>query len=206
MQAIASAPPLDRASLGLEPDERLALWTGRLDPVKGFEEMLEAASKLKSKHRFKLLLAGDGPYRPEVERLIARHGIEGRVVLLGRRDDVGRLLNSADLFVFCSRTEACPTRSWRRWRRGCPSCARAWRLPRPGPAMQSGLLVEPQSPDAIAAGIDLLLSDAELASKLGRAAREWVSQEADIQVWVDSWASLYASVLSRRPAWWGLSP
>jgi len=64
VQAIASAPPLDRASLGLEPDERLALWTGRLDPVKGFEEMLEAASKLKSKHRFKLLLAGDGPYRP----------------------------------------------------------------------------------------------------------------------------------------------
>ena len=49
--------------------------------------------------RSRLWIAGDGPLRPRLERLAARLGITGRVRFLGWREDVPRLLASADFLV-----------------------------------------------------------------------------------------------------------
>ena len=56
----------------------------------------------------RLLLVGEGPYRPVIERLIEQHGLTGRVLLLGQRNDIPALLRGADIFLFCSRTEGLP--------------------------------------------------------------------------------------------------
>jgi len=106
--AIESAEPASRGAFGLPEDEPVVIWTGRLDPVKGFEEMLAAFADVCRSRPAWLVLVGDGPYRPTVEGLIRTHGLQARVKMLGRRTDVPRLLKMADAFLFCSRTEGLP--------------------------------------------------------------------------------------------------
>jgi glycosyltransferase involved in cell wall biosynthesis len=53
-----------------------------------------------------LLLAGDGPLRPALERLVDELGISDRVRFLGVRSDVADLLAAADLFALSSLSEA----------------------------------------------------------------------------------------------------
>jgi glycosyltransferase involved in cell wall biosynthesis len=193
--AIASAVPADRAEFGVAPDEKLLLWTGRLDPVKGFEEMLEACRMLKASHRFKLLLVGEGAYRPVVERLIKNLELTDRVLAPGQRPDVPRLLKAADLFVFCSRTEGLPNSLLEAMAAGLPVVATNV----PGcrdliQHEQRGLLVESGNPRSIALGIATLLDDVELASRLGESGLAWVRAHTDIRVWTDRWARLYSAV------------
>ncbi|HOA74150.1 MAG TPA: glycosyltransferase [Phycisphaerae bacterium] len=197
-QAIAAAPPLDRAALGVAPDESLLLWTGRLDPVKGFEEMLEAMRRLRSRRRFQFLLCGDGSYRPVVEQIIRSSGLDDRVRLLGQRQDVPSLLRTADAFVFCSRTEGLPNSLLEAMAAGLPivatNVAGCRDLIRSG---QTGLLVEPRCPDAIAEAIETILCDRQQAKRFGERAREWVTHHAELSVWCHRWECLYKNVLGQ---------
>lgn len=196
VQAIATAAPLDRSALGIGSDESFLLWTGRLDPVKGFEEMLAAARRLKRTRRFKLFLCGEGAYRPVVEHLISINDLTNDVLLLGQRDDVPSLLRSADVFVFCSRTEGLPNSLLEAMAAGVAVVTT--NVPGCRDVIQdghTGLLAEPGSPEAIADGIERLLSDPELARRLGERAQKWVSEQADLESWVQRWALLYNDLL-----------
>ena len=105
---IRSAEPLERASLGVSSDEALLLWVGRMDPVKGLDALLAAVDVLCRSVPLKLLLVGDGVCRRPLEAEAARRALGRQVSFLGRRGDVPRLLRTADLFVFPSRTEGLP--------------------------------------------------------------------------------------------------
>ncbi len=194
----ARAEPLDRASLAVGPAEPLLVWTGRLDPIKGFEEMLAGFSRAVGSGPGRLLLVGEGPYRPAVERLIGELGLGGRVELLGRRDDVPGLLRSADLFLFCSRTEGLPNSLLEAMAAGLPIVATdvpgCRDLIRHG---RTGWLARSGDAASIAAGIRGVLGDPALATRLGRAAREWVGVQADQAGWLDRWEALYHAILGR---------
>lgn len=71
---IASAEPIPRDAIGVGADETMILWTGRLDPVKGFEEMLGGFARACAGKPVKLVLVGEGDYRPVVERLVGELG------------------------------------------------------------------------------------------------------------------------------------
>jgi len=196
LEPIAHACPLPRSELGIAPDESFLLWTGRLDPVKGFEEMLDACRKLKDHRKFKLALAGDGPYRPTVERLVRSCQLQERVLILGQRRDIPRLLKAADLFVFCSRTEGLPNSLLEAMAASLPIVA----TDVPGCRdlirhMESGLLVESQSADSLAAGLERLLEDPRLARRLGRNAHDWVARHADARTWIRRWREFYQELL-----------
>ena len=107
-QPIADADPIDRRELGIENDDPILLWVGRLDPVKGLDELIEAFARVARVRPCNLVLAGDGADRPRVEHLVRRFGPVGRIIMLGARSDVPSLLKSADVFVFPSRTEGMP--------------------------------------------------------------------------------------------------
>lgn len=79
---------------------------GRLAEVKNFPLLIEAVAEIAEAHpRLHLLLVGDGPQRPELERLVCEHGLQRRVRLVGRREDVGACLRAMDLYVNCSHSE-----------------------------------------------------------------------------------------------------
>ncbi len=198
--AIAAATPLDRASLGVAPGERLLLWTGRLDPVKGFEELLEGCRLLTSRYRIKLLLAGEGPYRPTIERLVRELGLELCVSILGHRADIPRLLRTADVFVFTSRTEGLPNSLLEAMAAGLPVVATNV----PGcrdlvKHEQTGLLVHSGSPEGIAEGVAALLDDRALSVQLGQSAADWVRGQMDGHAWVERWERIYHHVSESKP-------
>ncbi|HAJ45234.1 MAG TPA: hypothetical protein DCL54_01465, partial [Alphaproteobacteria bacterium] len=103
--AIALNPPesvLTRQSLKDRPDRVLAV--GRLVPEKGHVDLIRAIAKLP--RSVTLTIAGEGPYRLEVERVIAELGLAERVQLLGYQADLAPVYAEAKVFVLPSHTEA----------------------------------------------------------------------------------------------------
>jgi glycosyltransferase involved in cell wall biosynthesis len=90
-----------RSKLGLDGDGPLLLTVGRLVPGKAQRETIAAMPAVVKKYpRAKLLLAGQGPMRAELERVADELGVKDSVLLLGPRSDVAALYQMADLFVF----------------------------------------------------------------------------------------------------------
>lgn len=95
-----------RAELGLAPGDFAVLAIGDLNSNKNHRVLVEVMAQLPG--RVKLLIAGDGPLRGELQALAARLGVSDRVRLLGFRRDVAALLNACDLFCLPSRREGLP--------------------------------------------------------------------------------------------------
>ena len=87
---------------------RWALAMGRLHPVKGYAELIEAWASF-NPPGWKLAIAGpdEAGYRATLESLIAKHGLADRVFLIGEVDDARKwsLLDQCELFVAPSKTE-----------------------------------------------------------------------------------------------------
>jgi len=96
-----------RAALGVE--KRVVIGSiGRLVPLKGFQDAIAAVTRLANEGLpVTLLIAGDGPYRQDLEALAAS-APAGVVRVLGHltRDRVIELLVCADVFALCSHVEA----------------------------------------------------------------------------------------------------
>ncbi len=95
-----------RARLDIEPDDKVALFVGRLGREKNVELLLRALWH--SRHpRVKLVLVGDGPHRQELEAIVTESALEKRVVFAGylEREDTVAAYHLADLFAFASTSE-----------------------------------------------------------------------------------------------------
>ena len=90
-----------RAELGLWPSERVVGAVGRLGPGSRFDVLLRAVAGLDAT----LLLAGDGPLRPELERLAGRLGLADRFRFLGPVADLRPLLCAMDVLAAPSAEE-----------------------------------------------------------------------------------------------------
>lgn len=185
VERIRSAAPIDRASIGVPADAKLILWVGRLDPVKGLDDLIPAFNMLDRSLNARLVLAGDGAYRDHVRKLI---GGRDRIHWLGSRSDVPELLAAADLFVFPSYTEGLPNALMEAMAAGLsvvttdvPGCRD---LVTHG---LTGLLVSPHAPDQLAAA----LHDALERPELGAAAADYIHQHHRIEQCFDAYERLY---------------
>jgi glycosyltransferase involved in cell wall biosynthesis len=78
----------------------------RLAPQKGHELLIEIAKELKTiTSKFKLLLAGDGPLKEDIEKLIKENNLQENVILLGFNDDIYGFMDSIDIFILTSKWE-----------------------------------------------------------------------------------------------------
>ena len=104
-RVVADVDPQDiRRDWAVAPGSLLILSAGRLAPQKGIEYLIRAVSILTNQLAvpFKVVLAGDGPLRPELERMVRDLGIEDKVLFAGFRKDIGNLLAASDLVVLPS--------------------------------------------------------------------------------------------------------
>jgi glycogen synthase len=168
------------AEIGAEADPPEILFVGRLAPEKGIHELAEATRGLN------LVVAGDGPLRPlmpdalgfvpheEVERLLARAAV---VVLPSHREGLPMALLEA--MAHGRAVVATPVG-------GIPTLVEDGR---------TGLLVPPGDAGALRAAIERLLADSELRARLGRAARERVTELCSWERVVDETLAAYDAAL-----------
>lgn len=84
--------------------EATILYAGRLVPYKLPDAVVRAFIDTKELHAHKLVIAGDGPMRSELEKMVSSAGLESRVSFLGKvtQAEVGDLMRQSDVFAFPS--------------------------------------------------------------------------------------------------------
>jgi glycosyltransferase involved in cell wall biosynthesis len=149
----------------------------RLFDVKGQRELLHALARLPE---VRLVLAGrdleqGGAFQDELERESERLGIRERVEF-GFHEDVPALLETLDVVALPSWTEGLPLVLLEAMARGRPVVATpVGGTPELVTDGETGLLVPPRDPEALAAALRRVLDDPELARRLGEAARARVA-------------------------------
>lgn len=95
-----------RESLGIDKDDFVLLYLGRLSREKSLADLIQYVAKI-DKPNVKLLMVGDGPDRQEFEHLAEEHHIKDRVIFAGMvaPQNVGKYYQIADLFLNFSVTE-----------------------------------------------------------------------------------------------------
>jgi glycosyltransferase involved in cell wall biosynthesis len=161
-------PPADRSELALEPGTRLVLAVGRLVELKNHALAIAALPQVPDAT---LAIAGDGPLRPDLERLAAEAGVSERVRFLGVRTDARALMGAADVVVMPSQPEGLPLAALETLASGTPLVATSVRGLRDLVVDGENALLVPEDPDALAAALRRVLDDPELAQRLGEAGR-----------------------------------
>jgi glycosyltransferase involved in cell wall biosynthesis len=103
--------PLTRQEIGLDKDEVVLIYTGRLAPEKGLDFLIKSFAGLAQAYAgVHLLLVGDGPERDRLTELVALRGLKTRVTFTGMvpYDQMPRYLALADIFVSASVSEVHP--------------------------------------------------------------------------------------------------
>jgi glycosyltransferase involved in cell wall biosynthesis len=98
-----------RREMDVAEGEFAVIQVARLDYLKDHGTALRTIERVVAKHRqARLILVGDGPERPTIEKEIAARRLNGVVRLLGQRRDVPQLLAGADAFLLTSISEGIP--------------------------------------------------------------------------------------------------
>ncbi len=146
--------------------------------VMGVSRLLRAFAAVSSQYeQWRLVIVGDGPLRPHLEREAAELGLVDRVSFLGFIDSVLDEIAGADVYAQVSLQEGLPLSLLNAMALGKPILATdVGGMPEVVTDRVTGLLVSP-STDAIASGLAELLGDDTLRRRLGDTAREWISNE-----------------------------
>ena len=145
-----------------------------------------------------LAVIGEGDERPRLEALIAELGLAGRVRLLGYRTDLPDWYEAMDVFALSSLREGLPNVLLEAMALETPVVAtRIAGVPRLVRDGENGLLVQPDSADALAGALGRLLRDADLRLRLARAGRRTVEAEFSFAARMDKLRLLYDQMLGR---------
>lgn len=198
--ALPSRParPADAATPSSETGPIVGM-VGRLGWKKGYQHALEAAAMVREVLpgvRFDIV--GEGDQRPMLEERTRSLGLEETVRFLGKRRDVAELMAGFDCYMLSSVVEGMPNALLEAMALGRPVVATS----AGGSAEvvvdgESGLLVPPGDPRALADAVLRILRDPALAARLGAAAELRVRRDFDQSAMLRSIERLYRSELAR---------
>lgn len=189
-----------RAWAGLADDEIAIGGVGRLEPQKRFDLLMEACARLRTRYpKLRLLIAGEGSVRAELEATIARLGIGDCCRLLGHCNDVVQVHHAIDVFVQASDYEGTPN-----------AVLEAMALESPIVATDVGgtselafdgvhaLIVPPQRVDRLEAAIETLLKDPAATAQRAAAARARVEGELSFERRMQRVEGIYERLVRER--------
>jgi sugar transferase (PEP-CTERM/EpsH1 system associated) len=194
------ARAFNREKLGIKADQPLLITVGRLSAVKDQAGMLQALALLKdiSTQPPVLALVGDGPEKSTLVALADELGIYDQVRFLGDRRDVPGLLAGADCFVLNSFSEGISKALLEAMAVGLPVVAtNVGGNPELVGPKQTGLLVPPGEPKALAQALATVVLDKNLAQRLGRAGRERVEKSFDVRATARAYGKLFAELVNK---------
>jgi len=189
-----------RESLGVSDAERLLLSVGNLYPVKGHATLIAACALLAERTdvpSWRLCIAGRGDEESSLREQIRRAGLEGRVTLLGLRNDVGDLLAAADGWIMPSLSEGLPMALLEAMSARLPIIASAvGGIPDVLGPTSSGHLVPVGDATQLAAAMEQLLRDPAGSTAMGDRAYEVVESSYSASAMVDRYVALYRKALA----------
>jgi glycogen(starch) synthase len=172
---------------------------GNLTHKKGFDLLIEAFARVRRAHpRVDLVVAGNGHEFGRCERLASQLDLRDAVTFLGRvdRSTVPALLNGCEFFVLPSRREPFGIVLLEAMAaRKAVLATKVGGVPEIVTDMKSGLLVEPQSAEALAEGMDTLLRDAALGERLGMEGYRTVRERFTWPIVTERYIRAYEGVL-----------
>jgi glycosyltransferase involved in cell wall biosynthesis len=184
-------PPAAWGEAGDPPDGRILLAIARLVEQKGVDVAVRALVSLPPEAR--LVVLGEGPERERLEALAAELGVQDRVLLPGRVGDVAAWLRSAEVVVHPVRWEGFGLALLEAMQAARPVVASAVSsIPEIVVDGETGLLVPPDDPVALAEAIGSLLADPERAARLGEAGRARARDEFSVERMAVGTLAVYA--------------
>lgn len=195
-------PVAKKRQLGLDSCGPIVGTMGRLSWDKGLDCFLEAAVRVSTAYpNVQFLIVGDGEARKNLELLARKLSISPQTIFTGFRPDSLEILTLMDVFVLPSPHEAMPY-----------TVLEAMAFEKPVVAIEStgaqdvvqqgetGLLVPPQDPEALAIAIVALLRDRAKSQAMGLAGREVVESQFTLAQMVRRTEELYTTLLETKLA------
>jgi len=185
---------VDRADYGVPGDAPLLMALGRLHESKAFDILIRAVKEVPQGY---LWIAGEGPDREKLQKLIDSLGLGARVKLLGWRSDRAALFDAADICVLPSRYEPFGTVFVQAWAHKTPLIV----SDADGPAQfvrheEDGLIFPKDDVPALTGSIQRLIGDSALSQRLvsnGYARYEGeFTKEKTVQVYLDYFRDICA--------------
>jgi len=189
-----------RGELGIPPGAPVFGTVSVFRRLKGHQYLLEAAGEiLRAVPEARILLAGEGPQEMNIRNKVEELGIGKAVLLPGFREDIPRVLNTMDVFVFPSLQEALGTAILEALAmRRAVVASRVGGIPEIIQEGQTGFLVDPENPAAIAGRVIPLLQNAELRRQVGERGRRFVEEHYDNRLMVRRLEALYRELVGKK--------
>lgn len=189
-----------RRRLELPDDTFAVLWTGRFDPVKRLDLLVEVAQVLR-REPFLFLLCGDGPPRERMQRRVRESPVRDTVRFLGWQASLSPLLAAGDALCFPSLTEGMPNAVLEALAAGLPVVGSDIPALRELAGRGAPLtLVSEGGAESYADALRRLRSDPAGRRAMADAAIHWARANLDPAAAVQSVVRVYESVLSHGVA------
>lgn len=192
-------PRLEPVPLPFEAPRLLCL--GRFLDWKGFDLAINAFATLQERFpQARLIIAGDGPTKPDLEKRVAKLNLNDKITFTGwiTPEKIAALINTATMVIIPSRTgEMLPVVALQAAQMARPVVAtRVGGLPEFVIHQQTGLLVEKDNDTALADAITFLLEHSEIANRMGQVARQKAQEVFGLQSCVEAYNKLYQQLIS----------
>ncbi|HEX8836185.1 MAG TPA: glycosyltransferase family 4 protein [Candidatus Acidoferrum sp.] len=201
---IRQLPSLERRSRarsrwGAKDHEFLFGCVGVFVPEKGQRHLIEALAEVRSSHpQARLMLAGDGHCRGELEALAKRLGQSEAVLFPGFVNEVAEVYEALDAFVFPSEFEGLGTALQAAMAAGLPSIStKRGALAEVVDHERTALVAEPNGQE-FAAAMLRVITDAGLRGRLSEAGRREVQERFSAERMVERTHEVYEDVLGKR--------
>ena len=189
-----------RKQLGVAEGEQVILSVGRLSLEKGHVDLVRALAALRKiapSLRPKLIIVGDGPERERIATAAREAGLTEQLIFAGHTADVHPYYAIADILALPSHSEGSPNVLLEAMSAGLPIVAAAvGGVPEIASTEQNALLVAPNDTESFAHAIRRLLTDGELAQRLGRAAALHVRERFSPATQARSLLQIYENLVS----------
>lgn len=189
-----------RTALGVAARPALGI-LATLRDWKGHDDLLDAWATLRADFAdWQLLIIGDGPRREHLEQRVAQMNLADSVRLVGNQDNVPEWLNCLDLFALPSfGDEGVPQGIMQAM--ACGKAVVSTPVGAIGEALQrdeTGLMVEPRNPKALAAALARLMGDSALRERFGNAGLIYAQSHFGLDIMLDRMEAVFRQVIAER--------
>jgi glycosyltransferase involved in cell wall biosynthesis len=201
LNAFKSRIPNHEAKNSMGIDSSCVIGTvSRLSIEKDQSSLIRAFAKVASfDPTARLVFAGDGPLKDELQSLAMDLGVKNNVAFLGFRDDVNEVVQAFDIFVLSSLQEGISLSLLEAMALGKPTVVtNVGGNPEVVVDGLTGLIVQPENPEALANAIMKIMKGGDNADRMGEFGCKRIVAEFDIDKMVDRYLALYQDILDKK--------